>query len=60
MTLGEIASPLTTHITPHPVPLPTGEGTLLQLPRLGSAFPLPLGEGQVAGCCAGLLCRLVA
>ena len=36
-------------ITPHPVPLPMGEGTLLRAPCSVQAFPLPWGEGQGEG-----------
>jgi len=38
--------------TPHPVPLPLGEGTVLRAPSVIRAFPLPGGEGQGEGCCA--------
>jgi hypothetical protein len=36
-------------ITPHPVPLPQGEGTVWHAPSVIQAFPLPEGEGQGEG-----------
>jgi tRNA(Ile)-lysidine synthase len=36
-------------IAPHPVPLPTGEGTVLHALGAIQAFPLPWGEGQGEG-----------
>jgi len=36
-------------ITPHPVPLPQGEGTVWHAPSAILAFPLPGGEGQGEG-----------
>jgi hypothetical protein len=36
-------------VTPHPVPLPKGEGTLEQAASLATASLLPVGEGQVEG-----------
>jgi tRNA modification GTPase len=35
--------------TPHPVPLPLGEGTVLHANPLVQASPLPMGEGQGEG-----------
>ncbi len=35
--------------TPHPVPLPLGEGTVLHAPSVILASPLPWGEGQGEG-----------
>ncbi len=37
------------HLTPHPVPLPQGEGTVLHAPSPIQASPLPGGEGQGEG-----------
>jgi hypothetical protein len=34
---------------PHPVPLPTGEGTVLHAPSVLQGFLLPWGEGQGEG-----------
>ena len=36
-------------ISPHPVPLPMGEGTVLHAPSIIQAYPLPWGEGQGEG-----------
>jgi hypothetical protein len=41
--------PMNEHITPHPVPLPLGEGTVWHPPSVIQAFPLPGGEGQGEG-----------
>ncbi len=49
-----MAFPVTKGTTPHPVPLPLGEGTLVQ----GSL--LPLGEGQGEGLCPQHFPRQVA
>jgi hypothetical protein len=38
-----------TPITPHPVLLPQGEGTVLHAPSAIQASPLPKGEGQGEG-----------
>ena len=44
MRLGEMAFPVTKGTTPHPVPLPLGEGT--KAATVVQASPLPWGEGQ--------------
>ncbi len=36
-------------ISPHPVPLPMGEGTVLRTPSVIQASLLPWGEGQDEG-----------
>jgi hypothetical protein len=41
--------PVNERITPHPVPLPQGEGTVLLAQSVIQAFPLPGGEGQGEG-----------
>jgi hypothetical protein len=41
--------PVNEGISPHPVPLPLGEGTVLHAPSVIQASPLPGGEGQGKG-----------
>jgi hypothetical protein len=41
--------PINEGISPHPVPLPMGEGTVLHAPGVMQASLLPGGEGQDEG-----------
>jgi hypothetical protein len=47
--IGALGVPMIERISPHPVPLPLGEGTVSHAPSVIQASLLPGGEGQDEG-----------